>query len=107
MSESEYDQEENEINYESISALDLIIEHKAILERDIWSLNYKIDERKELLEKMNQYIQNNCEHEYTIDYIDSMKNYSKGSQKIIYCKKCELVKPIKPMTLHTLNSKGD
>ena len=56
---------------------------------------------------MNQYIQNNCEHEYTIDYIDSMKNYSKGSQKIIYCKKCELVKPIKPVTLRTLNSKGD
>ena len=75
------------------STMDIVLAHKKIIERDIWSLGYKLSERKELVEKINKYIQNECEHEFIIDFVDDMNNYHKGSQKIIYCKKCEFVKP--------------
>ena len=74
------------------SPMDVILEHKKIIERDIWSLGYKLQERKDLVKKINTYIQNECEHDFIIDYVDSMKDYQ-VSQKIVYCSKCEFVKP--------------
>jgi len=81
--------------------MDIILEHKKIIERDIWSLGFKLQERKDLVEKINIYIQNECEHDFIIDFIDSMKDYDKGTQKIVYCSKCDFVKPLKKINLHT------
>jgi len=75
-----------------LTAMDIILEHKKIIERDIWSLGYKLVERKELVKKINKYIQQECSHDFIIDYVDSMKDYQ-VSQKIVYCSKCEFVKP--------------
>ena len=76
------------------TSMDIILEHKKIIERDIWSLGYKLQERKDLVEKINIYIQKECEHDFIIDFIDSMKDYGEGSQKIVYCSKCNFVKPL-------------
>ena len=84
----EVDELENSIieNSDDIySPMDIVLEHKKIIERDIWSLGFKLQERKELVEKINKYIQSECEHDFIIDFIDSIKNYDKGSQKIVYC----------------------
>ena len=72
--------------------MDIILEHKTILENSILSLGYKLIKRKELLKKINKYIQKKCQHEFIIDYIDSMKDYQ-ISEKIVYCNKCDFVKP--------------
>jgi len=80
------------------SPMDVILEHKKIIERDIWSLGYKLQERKDLVEKINKYIQKECIHDFIIDFIDSVKNYGEGSQKIVYCSKCEFVKPFNSHT---------
>ena len=105
--ELENSNETNDEPDEQIKAIDIVLEHKKIIERDIWSLEYKIEERKELLEKINEFMQQECEHEYVFDFIDSIKNYHKGSQKIIYCKKCELIKPLKNFNSNTSNNKDD
>ena len=111
--ESDINSSEDENTVESdgeqeITSMDIVFKHKKIIERDIWSLSYKIEERKELLQKIKRCIQKNCEHEFVIDYIDSMENYHKGSQKIIYCKKCEITKPFaNNFNLNTSNNKDD
>ena len=89
------------------SAMDIVLAHKKIIERDIWSLGYKLSERKELVEKINKYIQNECEHEFVIDFVDDMNNYHKGSQKIIYCNKCEFVKPFNTSNKCEIIKKGN
>jgi len=83
---------ENDVENSVLTAMDIILEHKKIIERDIWSLGYKLVERKELVKKINKYIQQECSHDFIIDYVDSMKDYQ-VSQKIVYCSKCEFVKP--------------
>ena len=83
---------ENYVENSVLTAMDIILEHKKIIERDIWSLGYKLVERKELVKKINKYIQQECSHDFIIDYVDSMKDYQ-VSQKIVYCSKCEFVKP--------------
>jgi len=89
--------ENEELENEDVTAMDIILEHKKIIERDIWSLGYKLQERKELVKKINTYIQNDCVHDFIIDYVDSMKDYQ-VSQKIVYCSKCEFVKPFNSHT---------
>ena len=80
------------------SHMDIVLVHKKIIERDILSLGYKLQEKKELVEKINTYIQSECEHDFIIDFIDSMKNYGEGSRKIVYCSKCDFVKPFNSHT---------
>ena len=89
------------------STMDIVLAHKKIIERDIWSLGYKLCEKKELLEKIIKYIQNECEHEFEIDFIDDMNNYHKGSQNIIYRKKCEYTKPFKKTNKCEIIKKGN
>lgn len=45
-----------------------------------------LNKKKEFLEKINNYIYNNCEHEWVDDYIDIDVE---KSQQIRYCWKCE------------------
>lgn len=58
-------------------------------EEEIKNLKSKLqEEEKKLRETKNELIEI-CDHEWEVDFIDSMKGY-KLSQRIRYCLKCEL-----------------
>ena len=68
--------------------------YKKILLEDIRILKDKLFEKELELKQLNTNIIENCDHEWIIDYIDSIQGY-KLSQRIKYCKKCEYTDNIK------------
>ena len=61
-----------------------------MLERNILSMEHKLNEQKSELQEVMLYLKENCDHNIQIDYIDTMKNGETTSQMIKYCEKCEL-----------------
>tara|TARA_Y100000389_G_C17426222_1_gene499690 strand:- start:177 stop:398 length:222 start_codon:yes stop_codon:yes gene_type:complete len=59
-----------------------------LLESDIRDTKNLLYEKEELLKKSINLLQNSCEHEIIVDFIDKMDGY-KESVMIKYCKKCE------------------
>ena len=74
----------------SNKGIDLLINYKNMLERNILSMEHKLNEQKSELQEVMLYLKENCDHKIEIDYIDTMKNGETMSQMIKYCKKCEL-----------------
>ena len=74
----------------SNKGIDLLINYKNLLERNIISMENKLNEQKLELQEVMLYLKKNCHHKIEIDYIDSMKNGETISQMIKYCEKCEL-----------------
>ena len=74
----------------SNKGIDLIINYKDMLERNILSMEHKLNRQKLELQEVILYLTENCDHKIEIDYIDSMKNGETMSQIIKYCKKCNL-----------------
>tara|TARA_B100001063_G_C16775666_1_gene565047 strand:+ start:2316 stop:2540 length:225 start_codon:yes stop_codon:yes gene_type:complete len=70
-------------------SIKLIIELKNMMERDIISLENKLEEKKEMFEKLNQIIEKKCKHKWIADYIDTSPD---TSQIIEYCSKCMITK---------------
>tara|TARA_B110000008_G_C16935950_1_gene550569 strand:- start:481 stop:747 length:267 start_codon:yes stop_codon:yes gene_type:complete len=70
--------------------LQFLINYKDMLEQSIESMTYKIQDRTEELEKIKDFLHENCEHQLDMDYIDTMKNGETMSQMIKYCKNCKL-----------------
>ena len=73
----------------TLSDLDSIISYKKNLSQTVFNLKTKLKERKEELEKVKLYLRDNCEHDWVVDSIDSMKGYKQGII-IKYCDNCEL-----------------
>ena len=71
-----------------ISLLDRIIRMKRNFESEIQTLTYMIQEKRENIVFFDEYINKHCKHEWVEDYIDLLEK----TQKIIYCKHCELSK---------------
>jgi hypothetical protein len=74
----------------SNKGIDLIINYKDMLERNILSMEHKLNRQKLELQEVILYLTENCDHKIEIDYIDSIKNGETMSQIIKYCKKCNL-----------------
>ena len=70
--------------------LQFLINYKDMLDQSISTMKNKIEHYTEELEKIKEYLTENCDHKIEIDYIDSMKNGETMSQVIKYCKKCNL-----------------
>ena len=70
--------------------LQFLINYKDMLEQSISTMKNKIENNTGELEKIKEYLSENCEHNIEIDYIDSMKNGETMSQMIKYCKNCKL-----------------
>lgn len=70
--------------------LQFLINYKDMLDQSISTMKNKIEHYTEELEKIKEYLTENCDHKIEIDYIDSMKNGETMSQIIKYCKKCNL-----------------
>ena len=70
--------------------LQFLINYKDMLEQSISTMKNKIENNTGELEKIKEYLSENCEHNIEIDYIDTMQNGETMSQMIKYCKKCEL-----------------
>lgn len=70
--------------------LQFLINYKDMLEQSISTMKNKIENNTGELEKIKEYLSENCEHNIEIDYIDIMRNGETMSQMIKYCKKCEL-----------------
>tara|TARA_B100001063_G_C16777954_1_gene567401 strand:+ start:4893 stop:5126 length:234 start_codon:yes stop_codon:yes gene_type:complete len=73
----------------SNKGIDLLINYKEMLEQNITSMKYKIEEQQIELSRVKEYLNENCEHDIIIDYIDTIKNGECLSNKIKYCKNCE------------------
>lgn len=88
---SEMTENEGEDNKDVVEEhLQFLINYKEMLDQSISTMKNKIEHRTEELEKIKEYLTENCEHQLDIDYIDSMKNGETMSQIIKYCKKCNL-----------------
>jgi len=74
----------------SNKGIDLIINYKDMLERNILSMEHKLNRQKLELQEVILYLTENCDHKIEIDYIDSIKNGETMSQIIKYCKECNL-----------------
>tara|TARA_B100000780_G_C20719216_1_gene285882 strand:+ start:235 stop:468 length:234 start_codon:yes stop_codon:yes gene_type:complete len=74
----------------SDKGIDLLTNYKDMLERNIMSMEHKLNHQKLELQEVILYLTENCHHQFDIDYVDSMKNGESMSQMIKYCKKCEL-----------------
>ena len=70
--------------------LQFLINYKDMLEQSISTMKNKIENNTGELEKIREYLSENCEHKLVIDYIDTMRNGETMSQMIKYCKKCDL-----------------
>ena len=70
--------------------LQFLINYKDMLEQSISTMKNKIENNTGELEKIKEYLSENCEHKLVIDYIDTMRNGETMSQMIKYCKKCDL-----------------
>ena len=66
-----------------------IISYKKNIYQSIVNLKEELKEKEEQLKKVETYLKFNCQHIWTTDYVDSMKNYKLG-QVIKYCEICEL-----------------
>jgi len=62
--------------------------YKENIIQEIREMKDMIYYKEELLQKITDQIQSDCEHEIITDYIDLMDGY-RESVKINYCKKCE------------------
>ena len=69
--------------------LKFLINYKDFLEKNIISMEFKLEEYKKEFDDLEKYIRNNCKHDIIIDNIDSMTNY-KLSDTIKYCNNCKL-----------------
>ena len=87
MSEIEEIAEEGDVVEEH---LQFLINYKDMLDQSISTMKNKIEYYTEELEKIKEYLTENCDHKIEIDYIDSIKNGETMSQIIKYCKKCNL-----------------
>jgi len=87
MSEIEEIAEEGDVVEEH---LQFLINYKDMLDQSISTMKNKIEHYTEELEKIKEYLTENCDHKIEIDYIDSIKNGETMSQIIKYCKKCNL-----------------
>jgi|SaaInlV_100m_DNA_4_1039707.scaffolds.fasta_scaffold24162_2 hypothetical protein len=67
------------------SFLEQLIHMKKSIESEMQSLTYMIQEKKDHIRCLNDYIYEHCEHEWVNDIIDLIER----SQKITYCKHCE------------------
>ena len=65
-----------------------LIKIKRAHESEIQYLTYLIQTKRDNINMLNEYILTNCKHEWTDDIIDLLES----SQKITYCKHCELTK---------------
>jgi len=70
--------------------LQFLINYKDMLEQSISTMKNKIEYRTEELEKIKDFLHENCDHQFDIDYVDTMRNGELGSLMIKYCKKCKL-----------------
>lgn len=80
---------ENNSNTNENEELNFLINYKDYLEKNIISMELKIQEYKNEFKKLEQFIKNNCNHNIETDYIDSMTNY-RLSDQIKYCTICKL-----------------
>jgi len=87
MSEIEEIAEEGDVVEEH---LQFLINYKDMLDQSISTMKNKIEHYTEELEKIKEYLTENCEHQLDMDYIDTMKNGDTFSLLIKYCKKCNL-----------------
>ena len=71
--------------------MQLLINYKDFLEREIISAKNKLLDYNKEFDKVKKYIYDNCNHEWINDNIDQMEGY-KQSISIKYCDKCLLTK---------------
>ena len=65
----------------------IIYKIKSNLEREVQSLRNNLVRKTELLAELRNYCRKECSHQWVTDYIDIDPE---KSEKIMYCKKCEL-----------------
>ena len=70
--------------------IELLTNYKELLERNIISMKYKIDDYTIELNEITEFLKNNCNHEIVTDHIDSIKNENICSDTIKYCAKCKI-----------------
>ena len=66
--------------------LNTLILVKKKLENEIMFLKSDIMEKQEILRKIKRVIDNNCQHNWITDYIDTDPEHT---ERIIYCDICE------------------
>jgi len=68
-----------------------LVEVKKRILREIDDLKQKLLDKSAAVRYIDQQLSQNCQHEWTLDYIDQLKGFKQCIQ-ITYCPHCELTR---------------